>query len=278
MDTIHLTVMATSLLPLAARDSTEHLQPHSNDRERSLASPATSPASKAGDTATIIAWRNARDSYRKSLTEKDLKRILVPAKPEDVLDEIEKWQQRQKTSKYCKVAAGVAAGFSRLQRFNRAVDMIAQGSPHPGCLLWGSIIFALTVSDQSSVFVSIVMAPYTHRSRLDLIQLQIVQNAAEEYEKLCKAVSRIAECLPRIELYTETFVGSKLVQDCVGNFYCSILRFWTRACKFYRRRRLWNFVRIVWKDYEAEFGDLELELSKTREGIESNGPSALLSR
>ena len=101
-------------------------------------------------------------------------------------------------------------------------------------------------------------------------QTQIVQNAAEEYEKLCKVLSHMAECLPRIELYTETFLESDLVQNCVNTFYCSILRFWTRACKFYRRRRLWNILRVVWNDYDAEFGDLELEMHRCRDAVESN--------
>ena len=74
------------------------------------------------ENATVNAWRNAGDSYRRSLPAKDLKRILVPAGPEDVLDEIEKWQQRQKKSKYFRVASGVSAGLSRLQRFSRAID------------------------------------------------------------------------------------------------------------------------------------------------------------
>ena len=76
---------------------------------------------------------------------------MVPAGPDDVLKEIEKWQSGQRKSKYCRVAAGIQAGISRLQQFNRAVDMIAQGSPAPGCLVWGSIIFVLTVSNSSFV-------------------------------------------------------------------------------------------------------------------------------
>ena len=71
---------------------------------------------------------------------------MIPAGPEDVLEEIKKWQSIQKKSKYCRVANNVEAGFSRLQMFNRALDLIAQGTPAPGCLVWGSIIFALTVS------------------------------------------------------------------------------------------------------------------------------------
>lgn len=78
----------------------------------------------------------------------------------------------------------------------------------------------------------------------------------------------MAECLPRVELYTETFLGSNLVQDCVNAFYSSVLRFWTRACKFYRRHRLWNFVQVVWKDYEIEFKELESDMFRCRDRVE----------
>ena len=105
-----------------------------------------SPTVRPENTAAMLAWRNALDTYRKSLPEKDFKQILIPAGPDDVLKEIQKWQERQRKSKYCKVAGGVEAGISRLHNFNRAVDLIAQGSPQPGCLVWGSIVFVLTVS------------------------------------------------------------------------------------------------------------------------------------
>ena len=96
-----------------------------------------------------------------------------------------------------------------------------------------------------------------------------MQDAAEEYSKLCKALSRIVDCLPRIELYTESFLDSDLVKGCINDFYISILRFWTRACKFYRRRRLWNFVRAIWNDYDAVFGELEGDLLKYQARVES---------
>lgn len=98
--------------------------------------------------------------------------------------------------------------------------------------------------------------------------MQIVQKAAEEYNKLCNALIRMAECLPSIELYTETFLHSNLVQECVNAFYSSVLRFWTRACKFYRRRRLWNFVRVVWNDYDAEFKELEDDMLRYQRRVQ----------
>lgn len=113
------------------------------DRPQSPIGRSTSPVSKAGDTATIIAFRNARDTYRKSLSRKDKERIMVPTGPENIVDEIERWQKRHSDSKF---AAGIRAGLVRLQRFSASIDMLAQGTPDPGCLLWGSIKFVLTVS------------------------------------------------------------------------------------------------------------------------------------
>ena len=71
---------------------------------------------------------------------------MIPARPENVLEEIRKWESKQGKSKYRRVSDGVQAGISRLQKFSRAIDLVAQGSPAPGCLVWGSIIFVLTVS------------------------------------------------------------------------------------------------------------------------------------
>ena len=120
--------------------STSQVDPASSPFHR-----PTPPAPKAEVTATMVAFRNARDTFRKSLSEKDMKGIMIPTGPEDVVNEIEKWQKRHVDST---VAAGVRAGLARLQKFSASIDMLAQGAPSPGCLLWGSIKFVLTVSSR----------------------------------------------------------------------------------------------------------------------------------
>ena len=82
----------------------------------------------------------------------------------------------------------------------------------------------------------------------------------------------MVDCLPRIELYTETFLDSELVRACVSAYYVSTLRFWTRACKFYRRHRLLNFFRVIWNDFGAEFSELEISMIETRDRVESMAP------
>src|SRR5436190_9238036 len=214
----------------------------------------------AKDSPTVISWRHALETYRKCLTDKDLKQLLVPAGPEDVVATIEKWQLKQKDKKSEKIASSIRECTGRMQRFNACLDVIAQGTPQPGCLLWGSIRFVLTVCCiQRSWFeakeLGDVCVSYSDSYS------QLVHDAANEYERLCNALIQIVEYLPRIELYTDTFLDSEPVRECVHCFYVSVLCFWTRACKFYRRRRFWNIIRVFWNDFDFEFKELEIEMN-----------------
>ena len=104
----------------------------------------------SGGTATLDAWNDAIKIYTKELSKKELEQIMVPAGPEDVFDEIERWQRKQQLCKYDRVAKGIRASIDRIQRFSASIDMIVQGAKAPGCLLWGSIKFVLIVSDDST--------------------------------------------------------------------------------------------------------------------------------
>ena len=135
--------MAHLSLPGESATGVSRALPFRDRRAHSPISRSTSPLAKAGDTATVVAFKNARDTYRKSLSEKDLKRIMLPSGPEDVVNDIEQWHKRHLDSK---VTASIRSGLGQLQRFSASIDMLAQGAPSPGCLLWGSIKFVLTVS------------------------------------------------------------------------------------------------------------------------------------
>lgn len=156
-----------------------------------------------------------------------------------MLKELEQWQAKRVGSKHSKVVDQVRDGLARMQSFNRALDLIAQGTPFPGCLVWGSVVFLLT----------------------------ILQNATEEYDKICKALTRMIECLPAVELYTEAFSDSSLIQGCVIDFYCSLLRFWIKACKAYHRRHLWRF-RRAWNSFDAKFGELDNDMVRYQKLLE----------
>lgn len=80
----------------------------------------------------------------------------------------------------------------------------------------------------------------------------------------------MVECLQWTEIYSETFVDSSLVSDCVAAFYVSVIRFWTQACKSYRRGRLWKKARSVWDNYDLEFGLLERDMINNGDKIKES--------
>lgn len=78
----------------------------------------------------------------------------------------------------------------------------------------------------------------------------------------------IGDCLPRVEIYNKIFLSSSTVQAHVHGIYVTVLDFWARAIKFYKRRKLWKLVRSSWHDYDVEFGNLETTLHRHQDGLE----------
>ena len=74
--------------------------------------------------------------------------------------------------------------------------------------------------------------------------------------------------MPRVDIYADAFSQSYLVQQGVHDFFVSVLHFWVKACKFYRRRAIWNFMRSTWNDYNLEFSRLEISTTSAIDRIE----------
>ena len=104
------------------------------------------PTPTSSAMSVVDAWKEAVEKYQKSLSKKDQVQVLQTSTgPADVVKDIEQWHEKLNKSKSTKLAAAISGGLARLQQFTSSIDMLAQGSPQPGCLLWGSIKFALTV-------------------------------------------------------------------------------------------------------------------------------------
>lgn len=102
-----------------------------------------------------------------------------------------------------------------------------------------------------------------------MLTLQIVHDYTAEHQKLLKALELMAEFLPRTNFYTKLLADSPNFQETIYKLYVSIIRFWARAIKFYKQRRLWNFVKI-WSDFDVEFGAFELDIRQCQEKIEKD--------
>lgn len=70
------------------------------------------------------------------------------------------------------------------------------------------------------------------------------------------------------DIYANAFSHSYLVQQGVHDLFVSVLHFWVKACKFYRRRAIWNFMRSTWNDYDSEFSRLEASITRAVDRID----------
>ena len=101
-------------------------------------------------TSAVLAWELALGSLKKSLPSKDLKRLQLPVSPDDLVHLVEAWLT-SKPGKARKAVDVMGQTASRIQRFSGCIEQLAQGSPAPASLLWGSIKFVLTVCLQNPV-------------------------------------------------------------------------------------------------------------------------------
>lgn len=97
------------------------------------------------ESPVITTWKSALASLRKSLSKKDFEQIQQSTSPQDVLNYIESVQLKEEGIHHPKILVAIQACALRLQKFSGALDMLAQTGARPGCLVWGSIKFALTV-------------------------------------------------------------------------------------------------------------------------------------
>ena len=91
-------------------------------------------------------WRSALKQYERDCGPDVVTDILKSKNPQDLLDYVEERRQKESRSKFQKLLSNVHTFGKRFEGYHSALDVIAQGVPFPGCLLWGSIRLVLGVS------------------------------------------------------------------------------------------------------------------------------------
>ena len=182
------------------------------------------------------AWTKAIASYRRDLNPKQLQTVQTLTSPEDIVKHMEQLEKDRMSSQSGKLMHRVKSVTDRLVRFSKVVDVMTTSNAEAS-LMWGSLKLLLTIVHQST----------------------------EEYERICQSLLTVGESLQVVELLANTFRHSPLVSECVVNYYCSILHFWRKAIKHYRRRKFFQFIRGAWHNYDSEFGDFEAKMMRLRE-------------
>lgn len=183
-------------------------------------------------------WAKTLASYKKDLSRKDLLAVEAVTSPRDVADHIEDLEAKTHSSKSGAFADRVNAITSRLTQFGNVIDVVTSSNTEAS-LIWGSLKLLLTIVHQSS----------------------------EEYAKICKSILAVSTSFPIVEFVTETFNHSELVCDHAVAFYTFVLRFWSKALKFYKRRTVFNIFR-AWHDFDSEFGYLDRGMKRHGKSFE----------
>ena len=177
-------------------------------------------------------WAKTLASYKKDLSRKDLHIVEGITSPTDIANHIKDLEAKTHAGKGGAFADRVHDITSRLTQFSNVIGAVTSSNTEAS-LIWGSLKLLLTIVHQSS----------------------------EEYKNICLSILAVSESFPVVELVTETFKHSELVCGPVADFYTCVLRFWSKALKFCKRRRLFNTFR-AWHDFDSEFGDLDGDMKR----------------
>lgn len=189
--------------------------------------------------AVSSVWTKTLSSYKKDLPRKDLVVIEEITSPTDITDCIKDLEAKRHAGKSGAFADRIHAITGRLTKFSAVIDAMTSSNIE-AALIWGSLKLLLTIVHQS----------------------------AEEYGKICQSILAVGDSFPIVELVVQTFDHSDLVCSHVVAFYKSVLDFWSKALRFYRRRRVFNIFR-AWHDFDSEFGDLDRDMKRHGRTIET---------
>lgn len=188
--------------------------------------------------AVSSVWTKTLASYKKDLPRKDLIVVKGITSPTDIANHIKDLEAQTHTGKNGAFADCFHAIAGRLTQFSNVIDVMTSSNVE-GSLIWGSL----------------------------KLLLPIVHQSAEEHVKICLSVLAVSDSSPIVELVAEKFNHSELVCSHVVAFYESVLRVWSNASKFYKRRRVFNIF-LVWHDFDPEFGDLDRDMKRHGRAIE----------
>ena len=192
---------------------------------------ANHQGSKINDT-----WAKAMASYKRELNEKQYQMVKALTCPQDIIVHMKQLEKDHTSSSSGKFIDRVKGVTDCLVRFSTIVDTMTSSSMEAS-LIWGSLKVLLTIAHQSS----------------------------EMYKKICESFMVVGESFQIVGLLADTFAQSDLVSDCIVRYYCSILRFWRKTLKHFRRNKIINLFRSPWYNYDREFGNFEREIKRLRD-------------
>ncbi|KAL8789675.1 MAG: hypothetical protein Q9195_006728 [Heterodermia aff. obscurata] len=186
-------------------------------------------------------WQRAIRSHEQRFTSKDLVEIKKTTKPDDLLGFITTFDVANDESNISRIARRIGMLGVYFSNYEHSLNMIAQGLPSPGCLVWGSIKFTLT----------------------------FIRNYTKMFEKLLEALESMGIYLRNsgFSMDVVIFQDSPEYRDALKEFFDAFIAFWSKALKFSKKKRLRTLFRSLWANYNSEFGALRVRMESQQKAL-----------
>lgn len=103
--------------------------------------------------------------------------------------------------------------------------------------------------------------------------LQAVLNHEELLVELAKAISRIADVLPRTELHAGLYPTER-IQQAVSMVYAKIIEFSIRAIRWYKKSKLKHCISSIVKPFSLSFKDIIDDISERSRRVDELASAA----
>ncbi|KAF2188503.1 hypothetical protein K469DRAFT_703077 [Zopfia rhizophila CBS 207.26] len=239
-------------MALARRDQLSSLVPSNTSRTR-LVGAYTEWYAQSEDSRWIDPARDAylaaKELFSKELTEDECKRVWIKDKSSmrDVQAAVLQAQaEYERKNKRPKLQIWLARCSSRIIYYGNIMNVLAQHHPEYVALAWGAMKF---------LFVAVL-------------------NHEELLSKTSKAVSRIADVLPRAELHSVLYPTERM-KESVAQLYANIIKFIQSAIKWYKKGTLAKSISAVINPYDVAFKDILEEITACSRRVDELANAAL---
>ncbi|RPA98719.1 hypothetical protein L873DRAFT_1686296 [Choiromyces venosus 120613-1] len=119
----------------------------------------------------------------------------------------------------------------RVTYYGNIMDVLVQHHPEYASLAWGAmkLLFVLVVNHETSV------------------------------KEIARILSRIADCLPQVDLYSMLYPSDEM-RKAVATLYAHILSFLQRAADWYHSSSFSHIIKSFWRPFEVAFKDVVDEI------------------
>ena len=190
-------------------------------------------------------WTRACDKFKEDLSDEE-KRLFSAASPENLFaGTLISYQQHEANSKSHKVVKALEPFVSIVRDYGAALDVLANTYSLVLSPLWGSIRIVLRLAEEAGKF----------------------------FDKVLEMFNRIADVLPRLQVYERLFANHDRLLDMIFTAYLDILNFCIDA-KGTLRKRGSLFKHLYWRPFQLRF---QASLVSMRNHLKSVEKEAMLS-